>query len=133
MSDGDQRSIQKRLTAVLTALERIPRRFASISKPSDFMSSEEGMDRLDSICMVLIAAGEEFKNIDRQTEGKLYAQYPQVPWRGAIGLRDVLAHAYFQADPEQLFTICQENIPVLIETLKQMIRDLEQGSSPGSS
>lgn len=125
MSDDDKILVQKRLKAVLTALERIPRRFVAISKPSDFISSEEGLDRLDSICMVLIAAGEEFKKIDRQTAGKLYAQYPQVPWRGAIGLRDVLAHAYFQADPEQLFAICQENIPLLIETLRQMIRDFD--------
>lgn len=95
MSDDDQRFIQERLKVVLTALERIPRRFSAISEPGDFVSSEEGLDRLDSICMVLIAAGEEFKKIDRQTEGKLYAQYPQVPWRGAIGLRDILAHAYF--------------------------------------
>lgn len=125
MSD-DSIFIQERLNAVLTALERIPRRFAAIAEPGDFVRSEEGLDRLDSICMVLIAAGEEFKKIDRQTEGKLYAQYPQVPWRGAIGLRDVLAHAYFQADPEQLFTICQEDIPLLIETLRQMIQDLDQ-------
>ncbi len=35
--------------------------------------------------MILIAAGEEFKKIDRQTRGKLFARYPQVEWRGAIG------------------------------------------------
>ncbi|MGB3293813.1 MAG: HepT-like ribonuclease domain-containing protein [Phormidesmis sp.] len=130
MSDNDKILVQNRLRVVLTALERIPRRFATISTPSDFVSSEAGLDQLDSICMVLIAAGEEFKKIDRQTAGKLYAQYPQVPWRGAIGLRDVLAHAYFQADPEQLFAICQESIPLLIETLHQMIRDLEQTPEP---
>ncbi|MEL6353511.1 MAG: hypothetical protein AAFR58_17440 [Cyanobacteria bacterium J06627_28] len=73
MSD-DSSFIQERLSAVLTALERIPRRFSAISEPSDFViSSDEGLDRLDSICMVLIAAGEEFKKIDWQTEGKLYA------------------------------------------------------------
>ncbi|MGD1865663.1 MAG: DUF86 domain-containing protein [Phormidesmis sp.] len=46
-------------------------------------------------------------------------------WRGAMGLRDILAHTYLQTDPEQLYRICKENIPALIETLKQMIRDLE--------
>jgi uncharacterized protein with HEPN domain len=123
---GDQRFIRAQLKAVLNALERIPRRFANISEPSDFISSEEGLDKLDSICMVLIAVGEELKKVDRKTEGALFAQYPQVPWRGAIGLRDVLAHAYFQADPEQLFNICQENIPLLTETVRQMIQDLDR-------
>ncbi len=72
----------KILQSVLTALERIPRRCADISQPSDFLTSEAGLDRMDSICMILIVAGEEFKKIDRQTEGKLFARYPQVQWRG---------------------------------------------------
>lgn len=33
---------------------------------------------LDSICMMLIAVGENFKSIDRMTESNLLAQYPEV-------------------------------------------------------
>lgn len=61
----------ERLTNTLEALERIPRRLARIEKPSDFQTSEAGIDARDAICMILIAAGEEFKVIDRKTEGKL--------------------------------------------------------------
>ncbi len=75
--------------------------------------------------MILIAAGEEFKRIDRQTNGELFARYPQVEWRGAMGLRDVLAHGYLDVDTEQLFTVCKERIPVLIETVRRMIQDLQ--------
>lgn len=85
----------ERLTMVLSALDRIPSRFASINVPSDFINSESGIEHMDSICMVLIAAGEEFKNIDRATKGTVFSQYPQIEWRGAMGLRDVLAHGYF--------------------------------------
>ncbi|MEM9272736.1 MAG: HepT-like ribonuclease domain-containing protein [Cyanobacteria bacterium P01_F01_bin.143] len=123
MSEDSQ--LLDKLQLVLSALERIPVRFASIKHPSDFMNSESGLEHMDSICMVLIAAGEEFKKIDRTTEGKLFAQYPLIEWRGAIGLRDVLAHGYFQVDPEQLYKICTYSIPLLIETLRQMIQDLE--------
>jgi uncharacterized protein with HEPN domain len=106
-------------------LERIPRRFTGISQPSDFLNSDAGLDRMDAICMILIAAGEEFKRIDRQTKGELFARYPQVEWRGAMGLRDVLAHGYLDVDTEQLFTVCKERIPVLIETVRLMIQDLQ--------
>lgn len=125
----DSALLLERLQTVLAALERIPRRCAAISQPSDFLASEAGLDRMDAICMILIAAGEEFKNIDRRTEGELFARYPQVQWRGAIGLRDVLAHGYFDVDTEQLYTICTERIPGLIETLKTMIEDLEHGAA----
>ena len=129
----DSGLLLERLQCVLTALERIPRRCSGISQPSDFLASEAGLDRMDAICMILIAAGEEFKNIDRQTEGKLFARYPQVQWRGAIGLRDVLAHGYFDVDAEQLYTVCMERIPALIETVKIMIQDLGHDTAGGSS
>ena len=38
-----------------------------------------------------------------------------------------------QVDPEQLYSICKENVPQLIETLKQMIQDLEHGPTPSIS
>lgn len=42
-----------------------------------------------------------------------------------MGLRDVLAHGYLDVDAEQLFTVCKERIPVLIETVRLMIQDLQ--------
>lgn len=121
---SDSELLMERLEMVVSALERIPRRFSAISKPDDFLNSPDGLDRMDAICMILIAAGEEFKKIDRDTEGKLFKRYPEVEWRGAMGLRDVLAHGYFDVDAEQLFTICEERIPNLIQTLRKMIQDI---------
>ena len=120
----DRELLVERLTSILEALERIPRRFAGIAAPSDFVTSEAGIDRMDAISMILVAVGEEFKAIDRRTEGKLLSRYPEVDWRGVMGVRDVLAHAYFQVNAEQLFGICRDDIPKLIETVHKMIKEL---------
>ncbi|UJS22551.1 DUF86 domain-containing protein [Thiothrix winogradskyi] len=122
----DRELLIEKLQTLLAALRRIPRRFASITEPSDFYLTEDGEDKLDAICMILIAAGEELKNIDRKTEGKLFPQYPAVRWRGAMGMRDVLAHTYFHVDAEQLFNICKNDIPTMIATLETMLGDLQQ-------
>ena len=119
----DRELLVERLTSVLEALERIPRRFAGITTPSDFAASEAGIDRMDAISMILVAVGEEFKAIDHKTEGKLLSCYPEVDWRGVMGVRDVLAHAYFQVNAEQLFGICRDDIPKLIETVRKMIEE----------
>ena len=121
----DPELLVEKLQTLLEALERIPRRFADIDSPEDFTSSDEGIDRMDAICMILIAAGEEIKNIDSKTEGKLLSRYPDIKWRGVMGVRDVLAHGYFQVNAEQLFAICQKDIPVLIKTVKSMIEDIQ--------
>jgi len=121
MSDAD---LIERLEDVLTALERIPRRFAGVASAAAFLESEEGRDRLDQICMVLVAVGEAMRRIDRKTEGRLLARYPEVHWQGVVGVRNVIAHGYFDIDVEQVFDICQKDVPVLIETLRKMIKEL---------
>ena len=127
MYDYDRGMLIERLYTLLDALERIPRRFAGIAKPADFYASDAGIDRMDAICMILIAAREEFKRIDEKTNGQLLGQYPNVTWRGVMGVRDVLAHGYFQVNAEQLFAICKDDIPELIETVKIMIQDVQRG------
>ena len=125
----DAELLVDRLKTLLEALQRIPRRFAQIAAPDDFHASDAGIDRMDAICMILIAAGEELKNLDRKTEGKLLSRYPDVMWRGVMGVRDVLAHGYFWVNAEQLFAICRDDIPKLIETVKTMIEDIEHGAA----
>jgi len=121
----DTELLVEKLQTLLEALERIPRRFADIDSSADFTSSDAGIDRMDAICMILIAAGEEIKNIDSKTEGKLLSRYPDIKWRGVMGVRDVLAHGYFQVNADQLFDICQNDIPALIRTVKSMIEDIQ--------
>lgn len=119
----DKALLIERLEETIEALERIPRRFAGINSADDFVKDDEGLDRLDAICMILIAAGETFKQIDRKTDGRLLAQYTDVDWRGVKGVRDAIAHGYFDVDAEEVFTICQNDIPVLIATVRKMIED----------
>jgi uncharacterized protein with HEPN domain len=116
--------VMERLENVLEALEKILRRFSHIQTVDDFVDSEAGMERLDGICMLLIAIGEAFKQIDRSTGGELLARYPEIDWAGVKGVRDVIAHEYFDIDAEQIFGICQTDIPPLFNTVKKMIDEI---------
>jgi len=127
---SDPSLVAERLEQVLEALKRIPRRFTGISAPEEFLDSPEGQDRLDAICMILIAVGEAIKQVDRQTDGKLLVRYPGVDWTGVKGVRDVIAHGYFDVDAEEVFDICRNDIPALIGTVEAMIKDLHDGLVP---
>jgi uncharacterized protein with HEPN domain len=121
----DRQELKDRLKDMLEVLERIPRRFESIRSPEDFLSDETGLEHLDSICMILVAVGEAFRQLEAKTKGDWLARYPQIPWRDVIGVRNVIAHGYFDVDAEQVFTICKKDIPELIETIRVMIKDLD--------
>lgn len=114
------------------ALERIKQRSKSIPGPEFFTNSPEGMEKLDSICMLFIAVGESLKNLDKVTHGELLLKYPSIDWAGVKGFRDIIAHHYFDIDAEQVFWICTHNLNPLLDTLRLMIEDLNAKSkNPG--
>jgi hypothetical protein len=69
----DETLLLEKLEQINEALAKIERRFASIGSPDDFLDSDCGLDMLDGIAMMLIAIGENFKKIDKETGGKLLA------------------------------------------------------------
>ena len=114
----------EKLVQIDEALQRVVRRSAGIESHDDFLSSDQGLDMLDGIGMMLIAIGENLKKIDYETGGALLKQYPSVDWKGAKGMRDILSHHYFDLDAAEVFTICKRDIPPLVEVVKVMIEDL---------
>ncbi len=74
--------------------------------------NDDGIDRLDAICMMLIAIGESLKYLDKITESKLFEEYPEVDWKGAKGIRDIISHHYFDVDAEIVYSVCKERLPL---------------------
>jgi uncharacterized protein with HEPN domain len=126
----DVRLVRVILLQIDHALNTIQRRFAPVASPDDFTESEAGMEKLDAICMQLIAVGESVKNLDKVTDGTLLLHYPEVAWKQVMGMRDVLSHHYFDLDAEVVFSVCRNRIPSMQIAVKQIMLDLE-GSGSG--
>ena len=121
---SDVELILEILHQILEAGRRIERRFSPVKHPDTFLANDDGLDRLDAICMMLIAIGESLKNLDKLTNGELLIKYPAVDWKGAKGARDIISHHYFDLNAEAVFGICQSDIPTLTTTVERMIEDL---------
>ena len=61
----------------------------------DLPKTVSGMKTLSADCMLIQAIGEEFKKIDKYTESKLLPLRPEIPWKQVKGMRDFIAHGYF--------------------------------------
>lgn len=120
----DRSLILELLDEVGEAIRRIDRRFSTISKPDDFVTNDDGLDRLDAIAMMLIAIGENFKRIDKITNYELLPKYSEIPWQGVKGIRDILAHDYFNIDNEEIFNICKRDLKALKKTVQKMRLEL---------
>jgi uncharacterized protein with HEPN domain len=112
------------LEQIYRSTQVIQRRFAPIEAPADFTTSDEGLDRLDAICMQLIAVGESVKNLDKVTSGVLLPRYPNTEWRRLMGMRDFLSHHYFDLNEEVVYNVCRKHIPELQLEIARMLQDL---------
>lgn len=120
----DMTLVREKLQQIEESLNRIQRRSSKISSPEDFTANEDNLDKLDAIAMMLIAIGESFKKIDIETDGQWLTEYPEIDWRGVIGIRNVLAHDYFDIDAEEIYKICRRDVPQLLNTVQRMLRSI---------
>lgn len=120
----DKELILEILSQIYRASQTILERFKSVKSVNDFTDSPAGMEKLDSICMLLIAIGEALKNLDKATNKTLLLRYPQVDWKKAKGMRDIISHHYFEADAEVIYDVCKNNIVELAQTINQIIQDI---------
>ena len=124
----DAELILEILRQIHEAGKRIERRFSPVRHSNDFLANDDGLDRLDAICMMLIAIGESLKNLDKLTNGELLARYPGVDWKGAKGARDIISHHYFDLDAEAVYGICKNDMPSLIAAIEKIIEDLSHSA-----
>jgi len=112
------------LLQIIDAIKTIEQRFEPIRSVDDFTDSPYGKEKLDSICMLLIAIGESLKEIDKITNKQLLTNYPQVDWKGAKGMRDIIAHHYFDIDADEIYDVCDTKLSELHATLNTIKHDL---------
>ena len=77
------------LSQIIDAIETVQERCTYAKSEDDFCDTKEGQEKLDSICMKLIAVGESLKNIDKITNQTLLINYSNIEWKKIKGIRDI--------------------------------------------
>ncbi len=70
---------------------------------------------IDAVIRNLQIIGEAAKMVPESVR----ASYPTVAWKKIAGLRDILAHQYFEVDLDIIWDVLQTNLPELDRQLGQ--------------
>lgn len=120
----DEELLYYSLKRIASTIERIINNSKTIDDSQYYVLSPAGMERLESTCMLLLAIGESIKGIDKMTRKQLLPNYPEVDWKGAMGIRDIIAHHYFDIDESIVFDVVKNKLPEMLETINKMIEEL---------
>ena len=125
----DKTLIIEILEQINNAVNIVLQRFEIVEGVNFFTDTPEGVEKLDSICMQLIAIGESLKNIDKITNKTLLKNYPETDWKGAKGLRDIISHHYFDLDADEIYYVCDVKLSPLQKTIEKILQDLHAYAS----
>ena len=120
----DEELIYYSLKRIAATIERILDNSKEINDSEYYLLSPAGMERLESTCMLILAIGESVKGIDKMTNKQLLVKYPQVDWKGVMGIRDIIAHHYFDIDESIVFDVVKNKLPEMLEIVYKIIDEL---------
>ena len=90
------------------------------------LSFAQGKERADldkdrklvlSIVHLVEIIGEAADHVSREFQGT----HPEIPWPVIIGMRNRLAHAYFEVDLDRAWDTVKDDLPPLIAQLEKIV------------
>ncbi len=116
-SDSDSRRAIQTLRSLSETIEQLTEWNKYISSANDYYVSQIGMQLLAANCTLITAIGEGISRINRVLPGFLEKEFPSIPWHAIIGMRNHIAHGYFELDADLIFEAIKNDIPPLYSTI----------------
>ena len=109
------------LLQIKKAIEQLQDWNKDIQNVDDYYSTPEGMKNLAASCMLIEAIGEGVKQIDKLTQSRLLDERPEIPWQDVIGIRNHIAHGYFDIDGDIVLDVIRNNLDELLTAINYFI------------
>lgn len=109
------------LNSIYETIEQLIDWNKNVSTIDDYYSSPVGMQLLAANCTLITAIGEGINRINRLSPDFLSSKFPDIPWIDIIGMRNRIAHGYFELDAEIILDAIKTGIPPLKEAILQAI------------
>ena len=112
------------LTQINDAIDQLIDWNIDVKSEDDYYSSNSGTQKLAASCMMIEAIGETINRIDKITQERLLPKRPEIPWEAIIGIRNHIAHGYFNIDAGIIFDVVKNNLKELKDAVNFFIEEL---------
>ena len=114
------RIIEDTLRQIQESIHNLEMWNESLTDVNDFHNTPEGVKTLAAHCMLIEAIGESIKRIDERTNGQLLIARPEIPWKAVKGMRNHIAHGYFDINSEFVWDVMKNDLQPLREAIEYL-------------
>ena len=109
------------LHQIKESIENLMKWNMGITDMNQLLISPSGVQDLAGNCMTIMAIGEGFRKIDKITEGQFLTLRPEIPWHQVFGLRNRIAHGYFDIDVDIISEVINDDLQPLLNATDFLI------------
>ena len=110
------RDDRERLLDILEAIERIEKYAAR---------GRDGYERDELVQNWIVHHLEIIGEATRSLSETLRNRHPEVDWAEPIGMRNVLAHHYFDIDLDQVWSVVISDLPIFRSTIEAILAEMQ--------
>ena len=114
------------LTQLIEACDLLLLWNREVQTAQEYYQSPEGVQKMAASCMIIESIGEGVKRLDKVAPNLLAECAPDVPWKSVKGLRDRIAHGYFDIDGDIIFDVISNKITPLKSAFQSVIQNLNK-------
>lgn len=124
MSLQQLRIVEDLLKQIRESIHNLELWNAPLMDVNELLASPDGMKTLAADCMLIEAIGEGIKRVDERTHQQLLPLRPEIPWKAVKGMRDHIAHGYFDINTDLVWDVVKNDLPALRDAIDYFIDNL---------
>lgn len=124
MSLQQLRIVEDLLKQIRESIHNLELWNAPLMDVNELLASPDGMKTLAADCMLIEAIGEGIKRVDERTHQLLLPLRPEIPWKAVKGMRDHIAHGYFDINTDLVWDVVKNDLPALRDAIDYFIDNL---------
>lgn len=117
----NMRLAQETLQNIKRAILMLQKWNEGVESSDEWLSSIDGMQKLAGNAMMIEVIGEEVKKVEKRLGMEFLNQRPEIPWREVMGMRNHIAHGYFDINELYVLSIIQNDLAPLLDTVEYLI------------
>lgn len=120
-SDSAKRHALQTLLSIEETLQQLIEWNKEVQTVDDYSCSQSGMQLLAANAMLISAIGEGINKVESKLPDYLTTEFPDIPWREIVGMRNHIVHGYFDLNADIVFEAIKNDIPTILPIIQSAI------------